>query len=441
MPTQKPLIIASGTNQRLPDADTLLVGAAIEPSTGTALRIGDAGGTTITTFPGEVRLVGNVTTVTGTTFTTDATFQGNVTFGVAPADTVTFASTTTVVFSSMTAGSVLFAGASGTLSQDNANLFWDNTNNRLGVGTNAPSTAITAVGKVSAISTTASGNCAVNATDASGSGHYAEMVNYGTSFAGSLAGETLAGSSFVYATGVNSTKLVIGHLQQTKPVIVVQSSQERLRLTGNGTTGETVFNDLALNADFRVESQGNANMLVVDASANAVGIGTNAPVAALDLASGQLAIPDGTAAAPAIAFRDDLNNGIFSPGTDQLAISTAGTQRMVVDASGRVGVGTATPNSTLQVAGSLALPITALSTATTLDATHYTVLCNGTFTVTLPAASTCAGRIYNVKNVGTGTITVDGNASETIDGATTYALSTQYQTLTLQCDGSNWFIL
>jgi len=38
-----------------------------------------------------------------------------------------------------TAGSVVFAGASGLYSQDNANLFWDDTNNRLGIGTATPS--------------------------------------------------------------------------------------------------------------------------------------------------------------------------------------------------------------------------------------------------------------------------------------------------------------
>lgn len=37
-----------------------------------------------------------------------------------------------------TAGSVLFAGASGVYSQDNANFFWDDANNRLGIGSNAP---------------------------------------------------------------------------------------------------------------------------------------------------------------------------------------------------------------------------------------------------------------------------------------------------------------
>ncbi|KKM05042.1 hypothetical protein LCGC14_1758100, partial [marine sediment metagenome] len=37
--------------------------------------------------------------------------------------------------SDLTQGSVVFAGASGAISQDNSNLFWDDTNNRLGIGT------------------------------------------------------------------------------------------------------------------------------------------------------------------------------------------------------------------------------------------------------------------------------------------------------------------
>jgi len=39
---------------------------------------------------------------------------------------------------SATAGSVLFAGVGGILQQDNANFFWDDTNNRLGIGTVSP---------------------------------------------------------------------------------------------------------------------------------------------------------------------------------------------------------------------------------------------------------------------------------------------------------------
>ncbi len=47
-------------------------------------------------------------------------------------------STAAPIFSTMTAGSVLFAGTSGVLAQDNASLFFDDANNRLGVGTSSP---------------------------------------------------------------------------------------------------------------------------------------------------------------------------------------------------------------------------------------------------------------------------------------------------------------
>ncbi|QLG70067.1 MAG: hypothetical protein CH104c_0839 [Candidatus Woesebacteria bacterium] len=47
-----------------------------------------------------------------------------------------------------TQGSVIFAGAGGTLSQNNANFFWDNTNLRLGIGTNTPSVSIDSTGSL-----------------------------------------------------------------------------------------------------------------------------------------------------------------------------------------------------------------------------------------------------------------------------------------------------
>ena len=58
--------------------------------------------------------------------------------------------------------------------------------------------------------------------------------------------------------------------------------------------------------------------------------------------AGQLeAVSLGTAAAPTFSFTTDLNTGIYSPGADQLAISTNGTGRLFIDASGNVGVGAA----------------------------------------------------------------------------------------------------
>ena len=45
-----------------------------------------------------------------------------------------------------TAGSVVFAGAAGVYSQDNANLFWDDANNRLGIGDATPSYTVDVAG-------------------------------------------------------------------------------------------------------------------------------------------------------------------------------------------------------------------------------------------------------------------------------------------------------
>lgn len=50
--------------------------------------------------------------------------------------------------SQFTAGSVVFAGGSGIYAQDNANLFWNDSTNRLGIGTATPSQALEVAGNV-----------------------------------------------------------------------------------------------------------------------------------------------------------------------------------------------------------------------------------------------------------------------------------------------------
>jgi hypothetical protein len=88
----------------------------------------------------------------------------------------------------------------------------------------------------------------------------------------------------------------------------------------------------------------------------------------------------------------------------------------------------------------------ALTTAKTANYTtafnDYFIDCtSGTFTVTLQAAASYQGRVLIIKNSGAGTITVDGNGAETIDGATTYSLSVQYATVQIMSDGTNWKII
>ena len=60
----------------------------------------------------------------------------------------------------------------------------------------------------------------------------------------------------------------------------------------------------------------------------------------------------GSAATPSLKFAGDTNTGIYSPGADQVAISTNGTGRLFVDSNGRVGVGVSNPAFPLQINGS-----------------------------------------------------------------------------------------
>jgi hypothetical protein len=78
---------------------------------------------------------------------------------------------------------------------------------------------------------------------------------------------------------------------------------------------------------------------------------------------------------------------------------------------------------------------TALGTDHTIDCT------SGTFTVSLPSAAGMQGHIYVIKNSGAGSITVDPNGVQTVDGASTYTLGTQYKYVTIQSTGSNWIVI
>jgi len=97
--------------------------------------------------------------------------------------------------------------------------------------------------------------------------------------------------------------------------------------------------------------------------------------------------------------------------------------------------------------GSVSLAVVTKTTAYTTTISDYMVLGNHAstaFTITLHAASTAydgtIGQVMQIKNIGAAIVTVDGNASETIDGNLTITLN-QYDSITIVSDGSNWHIL
>lgn len=103
------------------------------------------------------------------------TWIGQQTFNSSPAIFVV-----APAFSSMTEGSVLFAGTSGVLSQDNSNFFWDNSNNRLGVGIGAPTAAVDARGPITSVEGPYNGSTYVIAGENGSPTNYVagDIVNY-----------------------------------------------------------------------------------------------------------------------------------------------------------------------------------------------------------------------------------------------------------------------
>ena len=79
-----------------------------------------------------------------------------------------------------------------------------------------------------------------------------------------------------------------------------------------------------------------------------------------DTMTGALGIIAGSASTPGLFFSGDANSGLYSPGADQVAISTNGTGRLFVDASGNVGLATSSPISV----GVTGMPAVTLASAT-----------------------------------------------------------------------------
>lgn len=81
--------------------------------------------------------------------------------------------------------------------------------------------------------------------------------------------------------------------------------------------------------------------------------------------------------------------------------------------------------------------------ATTLGSTNSVYLCTTAGTITLPSlnsvSSASVRKDYWILNESTGTCVVDGNGSETIDGALTASLTKQYQPLHLIANTSGWY--
>ena len=81
-------------------------------------------------------------------------------------------------------------------------------------------------------------------------------------------------------------------------------------------------------------------------------------------ADGKVKFPAGTAAAPSFYSGTDTDTGLYFSAADEVSVATGGTQRLVVDTSGQVGIGTSSVNANLQVHNSSANATLAINNGT-----------------------------------------------------------------------------
>lgn len=137
---------------------------------------------------------------------------------------------------------------------------------------------------------------------------------------------------------------------------------------------------------------------------------------------------------------------------DFVVRGTVDSNLFFIDAgNNRVGFGTSTPSTLIDIKGGQTVNITTVNASTyDLDIDDYilnvTYPSTGAVTsLTLLTAQNIIGRIITIKdasgNASINNITIDTEGSELIDGDTTAIISGDYDAITLYSDGSNWFII
>jgi hypothetical protein len=142
-----------------------------------------------------------------------------------------------------TTGSVVFAGASGVYTQDAAQLFWDATNNRLGVGTGTPSYTIHSTG---IIGSTLTGSATTGAGQLYLNGATSNRIDFNTNGSAAPAFTTrsagtkiclnpqVAAAAADYAFGIATNALWASVPTSTQFFSWYAGTTEVLRMKGNG---------------------------------------------------------------------------------------------------------------------------------------------------------------------------------------------------------------
>jgi len=204
-------------------------------------------------------------------------------------------------------------------------------------------------------------------------------------------------------------------------------SHPGLELYENGTRKWIIFNDYT-NDNLTFKTNSNTRMSIQQAGN--VGIGTTSPIAELDVA-GKIAIT------AEVATPSQPSNGqgyLYTKSDGKIYWRSYDVAETDLTQAGGGDGGSGD-----------ALGATAQKTSNYTASNWDFVLVNlvgasGDVTITLPAASSDAQVAVKIAGVANGkTVTVDGNSSETIDGAATKIMDSDYESMHLISDGSNWW--
>jgi hypothetical protein len=84
-------------------------------------------------------------------------------------------------------------------------------------------------------------------------------------------------------------------------------------------------------------------------------------------------------------------------------------------------------------------PIVSKSISYTATTSDYTIVCTEAITITIPSVTGMAGKVYNIKSNIAGTIVI--TSTSLIESAMTYYMYVQYETICVQSDGTQWFVI
>ena len=135
-------------------------------------------------------------------------------------------------------------------------------------------------------------------------------------------------------------------------VVHYVGGQNKMRFNSTGV----IFNDGSIDLDFRVESNGDSNMLFVDGGNNRVGIGTGSPDSELHVSNNTANLKiesTGSGNASYLHIKNTTNQyDIYNNAGDLVIDENGVAERFRINSSGKVGIGEDSIDANLHITGS-----------------------------------------------------------------------------------------